>query len=266
MKFILSVILSLGVWVSAQADEALKQAIASPDRTPAFVLRDKWRHPYETLTFLGIQPGSTVVELSPGGGWYTEILAPYLRGKGQLILAADDPDSPKPEAVKSIERLQAKLKASPQLFDQALVRVFAPPAKLNYAEPGTADLVLTFRNAHNWMSGGESGLRAVFDSAFRNLKPGGVFGVVEHRLPASRVQDATSSTGYVHQDYLIKMAMASGFKLAAASEINANPQDTADHLGGVWALPPGFANKDVDRLKYQAIGESDRMTLKFVKN
>jgi len=265
MKFVFAVILGLGLAWQAQADEALKQAIASPDRNPAFVARDPWRHPYETLKFFEIQAHSTVVELSPGGGWYTEILAPYLREKGQLILAAEDPQSPKPEAVKSLERLQAKLKASPQRYDKVVVGVFAPVEKLNYAAPGSADLVLTFRNVHNWLASGNLGVRAVFDSAFRSLRKGGVLGVVEHRLPADRTQDATSSTGYVHQAYVIEMATASGFRFDASSEINANPQDAANHVGGVWALPPSLVNKEVDKSKFQSIGESDRMTLKFVK-
>jgi predicted methyltransferase len=261
-----TLLLACSLFHGAHADEALRASIASPDRTPAFAARDVWRHPYETLSFFGIQPDLTVVELSPGGGWYTEILAPYLREKGRLVLAADDPESPKEELAKSRARLQAKLAASPQRFDKVALGVFAPPAQLNYAAPASADLVLTFRNVHNWMDNGDSGVRAVFDSVYRVLKKGGVFGVVEHRLPAGRAQDATSSTGYVHQAYVIRLAQEAGFRLEATSEINANPKDTADHTGGVWALPPSYVNKDVDRDKYQAIGESDRMTLKFVKH
>jgi predicted methyltransferase len=246
-------------------DDALRYAIASSERTPAFVARDVWRHPYETLTFFGIRPDSTVVEISPGGGWYTEILAPYLHDKGVLVLATDDPQSEKPEAVKSLERLKAKLAQKPALYERVQLGVFAPPAKLQYAAPGSADLVLTFRNVHNWQKDGEAVVQAVFASAFQSLKKGGVFGVVEHRLPADRIQDATTSTGYVHQAYVARLAQSVGFKLEAASEVNANPKDTADHTGGVWALAPTYANKDVDRALYQAIGESDRMTLKFVK-
>jgi predicted methyltransferase len=249
----------------AQAGDALQSAVASGARTPAFAARDGWRHPYETLQFFGIRPDSTVVEISPGGGWYTEILAPYLRDQGLLVLATDDPLSDKPEAVKSLERLRAKLALRPDLYDRVRLGVFAPPAQLKYAAPDSADLVLTFRNVHNWQKDGEQVVRAVFASAFQTLKKGGVLGVVEHRLPASRVQDATTSTGYVHQDYVTRIARSVGFALEASSEINANPADTADHAGGVWALPPSYANKEVDRARYQAIGESDRMTLKFVK-
>jgi predicted methyltransferase len=264
-KLLLTALLVLAPCAGAQADAALGQAIASPTRTPAYAARDPWRHPYETLTFFGLRPDSTVVEISPGGGWYTEILAPYLRAKGQLVLAADDPASTKPETVKSLDRLKAKLGAQPELYDHVRLGIFAPPAKLDYAAPGSADLVLTFRNVHNWMDQGDVGVRAVFASAYRSLKPGGVLGVVEHRLPVDKVQDATSSTGYVHPAYVIRIAQEVGFKLEASAEINANPKDTADHPGGVWALPPSYVNKDVDKDRYQAIGESDRMTLKFVK-
>ena len=264
-KYLLTALLVLGPCAGAQADAALQQAIASPARTPAYAARDNWRHPYETLSFFGLRADSSVVEISPGGGWYTEILAPYLRDKGQLILAADDPESTKPETVKSLERLKAKLSARPDLYDRVHVAVFAPPPRLDYAAPGTADLVLTFRNVHNWMDQGDGGVRAVFASAYRSLKAGGVLGVVEHRLPANTAQDATSSSGYVHQAYVVRIAQEAGFTLEASSEINANPKDTADHAGGVWALPPGYANKEVDRDLYQSIGESDRMTLKLVK-
>lgn len=250
---------------AVHADDALKAAIAAPHRTPAFAARDGWRHPYETLTFFGIRPDATVVELSPGAGWYTEILAPYLRDKGQLILAADDPQSPVEYNRNSATRLRAKLDASPQLYDKVQVGVFAPPAQLLYAPRGAADLVLTFRNVHNWNEQGDATVRAVFQSAFDSLKPGGVFGVVEHRLPPSREQDATSSTGYVHTAYVRRIAESVGFVLAAESEVNANARDTADHPGGVWALPPSYVNKEVDRARYVAIGESDRMTLKFTK-
>ena len=261
-------VLALGLQAAALAgevDEALRAAIAGSQRTPANAARDGWRHPYETLKFFGTRPDSTVVEISPGGGWYTEILAPYLRDKGQLILAGDDPESDKPATVQGLERFKARLQAQPAVYGRVVMAVFAPPAKLAYAPNGSADLVLTFRNVHNWSKYGDEGVRAVFASFFQSLKSGGVLGVVEHRLPADRPQDANTSTGYVHQDYVIGIAQSVGFRLEAASEINANPRDTADHAGGVWALPPSYANKDVDRDKYQAIGESDRMTLQFVK-
>jgi predicted methyltransferase len=247
-------------------DEALKAAIAGAQRTPANVARDPARHPYETLSFFGIKPTQTVVELSPGGGWYTEILAPYLRERGQLILAGDDPESSSAYYQRSATRFQQKLAAQPAVYDKARLTVFdAATGKLQYAPPASADLVLTFRNVHNWVQQGEAKTQAVFKSAFDALKPGGVFGVVDHRLPADRVQTEKADSGYLHEAYVIRMAESAGFKLAGRSEINANPKDKADHENGVWALPPTYANKEKDRARYEAIGESDRMTLKFVK-
>ncbi|MEJ6006302.1 methyltransferase [Paucibacter sp. AS339] len=250
----------------AQVDEGLKAAIAGTHRTPAFAARDAARHPYETLSFFGIKPTMTVVELSPGGGWYTEILAPYLRDKGQLILAGDDPASEQAYFQRSAARLKDKLAATPALYDRAQVTVFAAgTGKLDYAKPGSADMVLTFRNVHNWVALGEAKTQAVFKSAFTALKSGGTFGVVDHRLPATATQSEKAESGYVHQAYVIRMAEGAGFKLAASSEINANPKDKADHPNGVWDLPPTFASKDKDRARFEAIGESDRMTLRFVK-
>jgi predicted methyltransferase len=261
----LTVAVALGVSGNAYADDALKAVLAGPQRTAANVARDKWRHPYESLTFFGIKPDMTVVELSPGGGWYTEILAPYLRDKGRLILAADDPESSTPYRRRSAERLKKKLEAQPAVYDKVQVAVLEPPTKLQFAPAGSVDLVLTFRNVHNWAADGEEVVRAVFKSVYESLRPGGVFGVVDHRLPADRVQERAVRSGYVQEAYVTRLAQSVGFKLEAASEINANRRDTADHEGGVWALPPTYANKDKDRARFEAIGESDRFTLKFVK-
>ena len=247
----------------AQPADPLKAAVAADSRTVGNVARDIYRHPYETLSFFGIKPTDTVVELEPGGGWYTEILAPYLAAQGQLYAAADDPASSVAYSQRSAMRFKAKMD-SMGVYSKVKITVFDPAAgKLDIAPPGSADAVLTFRNVHNWMNGGTT--QAVFNAAFKALKPGGVFGVEEHRLPASRTQDPKAPTGYVQEATVIKFAEAAGFKLAARSEVNANPKDTADHEGGVWSLPPTYGLKDKDRAKYQAIGESDRMTLKFVK-
>jgi len=250
---------------AALADPALKAAIASPTRDAENVKRDQFRHPYETLTFFGIKPNMTVVELSPGGGWYTEILAPYLRDQGKLITAGSSPQSADERVRKSAERFQQFLAKQPGR-DKVVLGAFEPGNGVyTYAPKGSADMVLTFRNIHNWIGTGDENMKKLMASIYDTLKPGGIFGVEEHRLPASMTQDAKASTGYMHEAYVIKMAEQAGFKLVAKSEVNANAKDDANHENGVWALPPTFTNKDKDRAKYAAIGESDRMTLKFVK-
>ena len=262
-RLILAAMLATGLAGAAHADDALKAAIASKDRTPANVTRDAARHPYETLTFFGIKPNMTVVELSPGGGWYTEILAPYLRDKGKLIAAGESTTSAKEGAKRAAGRLTEKFAANPAMYGKVERGVFEVPTTYNFAAPGTVDMVVTFRNLHNWAGAGDDKVKEIFKSVHTALKPGGVFGVVDHRSPAGKPVKADS--GYMDQAAVIKMIEAAGFKLAAKSEINANPKDTADHNKGVWSLPPVLANKEVDRDKYIAIGESDRMTLKFVK-
>lgn len=246
---------------TASTDDALKAAIGATTRTPANVARDVYRHPYETLRFFGIAPTMTVVELVPSGGWYTEILAPYLRDQGKYIGAGSVPDPVKRTGLA----FQKKLDSNPAIYGKAVTGVFSPPSNYNIAPAGSADMVLTFRNVHNWIEGGDAGVVDVFRQMYTVLKPGGVLGVVDHRLPESATQDATASSGYVKESYVIAMAEKAGFKLAGKSEVNANPKDKTGHKNGVWALPPTYANKDEERAMYQAIGESDRMTLKFVK-
>ena len=240
-------------------DSQLRAAIAGSHRSAANVARDAARHPYETLTFFGIKPTMTVVELLPEGGWYTEILAPYLRDNGKLLGGAPAAESRYGKAFRD------KLATDAKLYGKVAPVLFEPPGRIELGAPGSADMVVTFRNIHNWLGNGDDAVLAVFKAAHTVLKTGGVMGVVEHRLPASKEQDAKASTGYMHEAYVIRMAERAGFKLAAKSDINANPKDTADHEKGVWTLPPVLANKDKDREKYMAIGESDRMTLKFVK-
>lgn len=264
-RWVVAVMAVWGLVASAQVEDALQAAIAGAQRSPANVARDNARHPYATLSFFGIQPTMTVVELTPGGGWYTEILAPYLRKHGQLIVAPYDPASAVAYYSKSALKLREKLDASPAIYDKVKVSIFEPPAKLAFAPKDSVDLVLTFRNVHNWVPEGDEAVKAVFGQVFNSLKPGGVFGVVDHRLPGNKLQDGKASSGYIHEAYVIKLAEAVGFKLAAKSEVNANSKDNADHPGGVWSLPPTYSLKDQDRALYEAIGESDRFTLKFVK-
>lgn len=241
----------------------LEQALAAPYRD-ANRARDVYRHPLQTLEFFGIRDDMTVVEIWPGSGWYTEILAPFLRANGRYI-AAQYPDAPSTPAYqkRGLEAYQKALAASPQLFDRVRVSAIGPPGFWTPAPPETADLVLTFRNVHNWLSTGTE--REMFAAFYRTLKPGGVLGVVEHRNWDDATRDEMVRSGYMSQDYVVQLATEAGFTWVAWEEINANPRDTKDYPGGVWTLPPTLRLGEVDRDKYLAIGESDRMTLKFVK-
>lgn len=260
-RLILAALLACAACGTALADDAaLKAAIAGSHRSAANSARDGARHPYETLHFFGITPAMTVVELTPEGGWYTEILAPYLREKGTLIGAGE---AVKPEN-KYGTMFMKKLNSN-AVYDKVRLGVFEPPLTYAIAPANSVDMVLTFRNVHNWVELGDDQLQVMLKSIYTVLKPGGVFGVVDHRLPQSMPQDAKASSGYLHEDYVIKLVERAGFKLAARSDINANPKDNANHKRGVWSLPPTLADKDGDRAAYLAIGESDRMTLKFVK-
>ena len=235
-------------------------AIASPARSDANKARDKYRHPAETLAWFGIKPRMTVVEVSPAGGWYTEILAPSLNAKGQYIGAASNPAASE-AAAAGVQKFKDKLSASPAT-SKARVTAFGK-GSYDIAPAGSADAVLTFRNVHNWhMAGFDADAFAAF---FKALKSVGVLGIEEHRLPENKPDALMKSSGYMKVSYVRKLAEAAGFKYVGSSEINANPRDTKDYPKGVWTLPPNFAEKDVDKAKYAAIGESDRMTLKFVK-
>ena len=225
--------------------------------------RNTSRHPGETLAFFGLEPDMTVVEVSPGGGWYTEILAPYLKRDGTLYAAHYDPEHEREYFRNSVARFKEKLSANAALYGDVKLSVFSPPDNMQPAPDGSADLVLTFRNTHGWMRGDNP--VAAFEAMYRVLKPGGILGVVQHRADPEQPQDPDAASGYVREDVVIELAESAGFELAARSDINANPKDTRDHPDGVWNLPPTFRAEDTDREKYAAIGESDRMTLKFVK-
>jgi predicted methyltransferase len=242
----------------------LAQAIDSPQRTAESRARDAWRHPHETLLFFGIEPDMKVLELWPGGAWYTEILAALLAPDGRLAVTNFDPQGPADEpATRYAKELADKLAADPARFGAVEVVPIDPPAKLVLGDADSYDLVVTFRNNHSWINGGYHD--AVYAEAFRVLKPGGVMGVVQHRAKEGAEAVASAKTGYVPEAFVIEAARRAGFELAGRSEVNANPKDTKDHPEGVWTLPPSYRKGDVDRAKYEAIGESDRMTLRFVK-
>ncbi len=250
---------------AAAPDAALQAALAGDWRSEANRARDAYRHPAQTLGFFGLAPGQTVVEITPGGGWYAEILAPYLRGSGQYVAAIVDPAAV-PEGrgrdyqQRSKDGLEQRFAEAPARFDAAKI-VGYDPAAPKFGDAGSADLVLTFRNVHNWRGSGQA--EGMFKGFFDVLKPGGVLGVVEHRAKADVPADDRS--GYVGEAQVIAMAEAAGFVLDGKSEVNANPRDTKDHPNGVWTLPPGNNHEAADAEKYRTIGESDRMTLRFVK-
>ncbi len=239
--------------------KALENAVAGDHRTAKNKARDQYRHPIETLNFFGFTPNMTVVEITPGGGWYTEILAPALKGSGKLY-GAHYPDTGEDNYYSNSRKKLVKKLASDVVFSEVILTDFTPRQESELAPQGTADLILTFRNLHNWK---DAGVEQVFKDAFNALKPGGVLGVVEHRLPAGVSPE--KARGYVSEANTIKQAKAAGFRFAGSSEVNANAKDLAIHPKGVWTLPPRLALEDKDRAKYLAIGESDRMTLKFVK-
>jgi predicted methyltransferase len=241
-------------------NKQLTQAVASEHRSAANKMRDEYRHPQQTLEFFGFKSTMTVVEITPGGGWYTEILAPALKGKGKLI-GAHYPDTGEDNYYSNSRKKLEKKLASHEIFSEVELSNFVPKKASELAPAGTADMVLTFRNLHNW---GEDGVSQVFVDAFKALKAGGVLGVVEHRLPKGATAN-DNNRGYVSMDKTIAQAEAAGFTLVASSEVNANAKDMASYEKGVWTLPPSFALKDKNKEKYSSIGESDRMTLKFAK-
>lgn len=237
---------------------SIDAALAGAHRSEENRARDAHRHPRETLEFFGLEPSMTVVEMAPGGGWYTEILAPVLRDQGTLIAAIPDPEE-SPYGQRFIERTEQH----PEVFDQVQTVIFDLPDRASLGEPGSADMVLTFRSAHGWINRGQAD--AVFQAMFDVLRPGGVLGLVQHRADEGANVEETSEGGYVPEATIIALAEEAGFVLDERSEINANPEDDHDHPEGVWTLPPTLRLGDTDRAQYEAIGESDRMTLRFRK-
>ena len=234
----------------------LKVAVASEDRTPKNVVRDVYRHPYETLDFFGIKQDMTVIELSPGGGWYTEILANYIHYPGTLIAAHFNPDAGG-YYKRGRANFEKKMNSNPMYGRVEIVNIDS-----TLAEPNSVDAVLTFRNLHNWLG---PLLDTIFSNSYKALKPGGIFGVVEHRANEGTTLEMMKKSGYVTEKHAIEMAKKHGFELVSKSEVNSNPKDIKNYPKGVWTLPPNLRMKDVDRQKYLEIGESDRMTLLFRK-
>ena len=247
MKYI-SIILSLFMFMSSIDAHSLKESIESEERDIENIKRDIYRHPKETLNFFGLKPDMTVVELNPGGGWYTEILANYIHYPGTLITAQGD---------YYMEKFKKKIDSSSMYGRVEIVSLNSIFAKEN-----SVDAVITFRNLHNWLG---PQIESIFSNSFKVLKPGGKFGVVEHRANPGTDLETMKKSGYVTEDHAIQVALKHGFKLLAKSEINANPKDTKDHPKGVWTLPPRLRLEDLDKQRYIEIGESDRMTLLFIK-
>ena len=246
---------------AAAIDPALAAAVADTGRTPAFTARDAARHPAEELTVFGIAPHMTVVELWPGGGYWTEILGRYLAKGGGTFYAALPPPGNADED-KGVERWRARMAGEKDQLG-AIHETTLGPDHFDIAPPGSADLVLTFRNLHNWMDGGYAA--QALAACFKALKPGGILGIEEHRGRDDKPQDPLAKDGYVRQDYTIALAKKAGFVLVGSSEINANPKDTKDWVDGVWTLPPTLSQGDKDRDRYLAIGEADNFVLKFQK-
>jgi predicted methyltransferase len=239
--------------------DALAAAIAGDWRSEKNKARDVYRHPKETLEFFGVKPGQTLIEITPGGGWYTEILAPLLKGNGTYI-AAFPVDSTSDYAKRSNDNFRAMLVSDPTHLGEAKTVEYDAKSP-NLGADGSADVVVTFRNVHNWGDNAP----AMFKAFFAVLKPGGVLGVADHRAAEGADPESLKGSGYMLTESVKKLATDAGFELVAESEINANPKDTRNYEKGVWTLPPSLALGDVDRDKYLAIGESDRMTLKFHK-
>lgn len=250
---------------SGNTTTLLNEAVNGSWRSAAHKQRDQYRHPVETLEFFGIRPNMTVIELDPGGGWYTEILAPFLYDHGHLIEASAPMNSSSNFMRRMASAYDAKLKADPAVYGHIeKIIPFAPPKQVNLGPDNSADMVLTFRNLHDWMMNNPATLAGVFKAAYKVLKPGGVFGVVSHRAkPFATAADSAKALHRMPEDYVIELGLKTGFRLAGVSEINANPKDPEDI--NVHRLPPDLSGPDSEHAKMQAIGESDRMTLRFVK-
>ncbi|MFT6095027.1 MAG: putative methyltransferase [Pseudohongiellaceae bacterium] len=241
----------------------LSQLIQASHRSNDNISRNTARHPAQTLEFFGLKPNMTAVEILPGGGWYTEILAPYLKEEGKLYAAHFSPNASLSYMSPSLGRFEDKLSSNPDLYGKTTVRHLNPPHETAIAPPASADMAMTFRNVHNWIMAEQ---QAEFFAAFYTaLKPGGILGIVEHRAKPGSSMEVMATTGYVTEAYVKEIAAAAGFEFVGSSEINANAKDQTVYPRGVWTLPPTYQMGDENKAEFTAIGESDRMTLKFVK-
>ena len=241
----------------------LEEIITGNHRSPENIARNNSRNPIETLEFFGLRPDMTLIEIGPSGAWYTEILAPYMRDHGRYYGAHFSPNSTNTFQRRNLENFEAKLSANPELYGRAIIRHLHPPHETVIGPEEGADVALTFRNVHNWMARGLE--QEFFDAFYNNLKPGGILGVIEHRANDEASKQDMIDSGYVSEGYVKQLAETAGFEFIESSEINANEKDTKDHPEGVWTLPPNYRMGDIRKNTYAAIGESDRMTLKFRK-
>ena len=273
--FVIGLAVAMPAWAGGlPVDARIERAMSGDHRSEENIDRNRYRHPVGTLTFLGLEDGMTVMEIWPGGGWYTEILAPVLRDHGKYIAATYDADVPdQPEYRYRLQKtLLEKFSSRPDIYDQAEVAPFSPPASASLGASDSIDLLLTFRNTHGWV--GDELAQAIFAEFARVLKPGGILGVVQHRAEQGTDPVKTSKMGYLSEQAVMDLARGAGLYLEARSEVNANPADSRDHKEGVWSLPPGLAVcRDIEGEdeatacmdQYRKIGESDRMTLRFRK-
>jgi predicted methyltransferase len=245
------------------AAKTLTQWAEGEHRSESNSARNESRNPVETLEFFGLASDMTVIEILPSRGWYTEIMAPYLRDHGKYYAAHFSPNASASYMPPNLRNFEEKITADPDLYGKITVRHLNPPNEVAIAPAESADMALTFRNVHNWIMAGQE--HEYFATFYKALKPGGVLGVVEHRAKPDAGMDVMRTSGYVTEAYVKEVAAAAGFEFAGSTELNANPKDPTVHPEGVWTLPPNYRMGDVDRDKYMAIGESDRMTLKFVK-
>ena len=263
---LVTVLFVLPFSINANETELLTKATTGAHRSEKNVARNEWRHPVETLSFFGIKNDMKVAEVWPGsGGWYTEVLAPYLKENGTLVTLNYDGSTGVDYFARGDKTFRDKLAANPEIYGEVVIANLMPPKAYPALDDEFEDLdmILTFRNIHNWVRNGIA--EQMFEHMYELLKPGGILGLVAHRGTAEMTEKEHANTGYLAESVIISLAGRAGFELVDSSEVNANPKDTKDHPEGVWTLPPAYRLGDVDREKYQAIGESDRMTLKFVK-